>query len=391
MKISIVGAGYVGYSLALLLSQQNIVTIYEIDEKKINLINNKKAPIIDPYINKIITKKKINLKATNVKSQSFKDAQFIIIATPTDYNSENNFFDTKSVEISIAEILKINKKASIIIKSTVPLGFTEQMINKYSYNKIFFSPEFLREGSAIEDNLYPSRIIIGSNSKNAKKFTKLLLDLTKVKKEKVPVLFMKNTEAEAVKLFSNTYLAMRISYFNELDSYCFAHNIDTKKIINGVSADKRIGNHYNNPSFGYGGYCLPKDTKQLLANYKKVPNNIIAAIVKANTTRKDFIADQIIKLKPKTVGIYRLIMKKNADNFRTSAIQGIMKRVKSKGIKIIVFEPNLNSKKFFNSTINNDLPNFKKKSDLIVTNRYHIDLKDVKEKVFTRDIFGRDS
>ncbi len=391
MKISIVGAGYVGYSLALLLSQKNLVSIYEINKDKINLINKNKSPIRDPLIKSLLSKKNIKLQATNDKLEAFKESEFAIIATPTDYNTDNNYFDTKSVEDSIEEILKANKNISIIIKSTVPLGFTEQMKTRFLHKKIFFCPEFLREGSAIEDNLFPSRIIIGGSAKEAIKFTKLLLNFTKIKKQKIPVLFMKNTEAEAVKLFSNSYLAMRISYFNELDSYCFANNIDTKKIINGVSSDKRIGHHYNNPSFGYGGYCLPKDTKQLLANYKKVPNNIIAAIVQANTTRKDFIADQIINLRPKTVGIYRLIMKKNADNFRASAIQGVMKRIKSKGIKVVIFEPNLKVKKFFNSNINNELITFKKESDLIVTNRYHNDLKDVKYKVFTRDIFGRDS
>ncbi len=387
MRITIVGAGYVGFSLAATLSKKNNVIIHDIDDKKIAKINQNKSPITDPLINKFIKENKIKLKASIDKNVSFENAEFVIIATPTNYDEVTNYFNTRTVEETIKNVRKINKKASIIIKSTVPLGFTDKMVNKSKYKKIFFSPEFLREGNSIYDTLNPSRIIVSNKTREAINFASLLSECAI---NKPPIIFMKNTEAEAVKLFANTFLAMRIAFFNELDSYCVSNNLNTKEIINGIGYDPRIGNYYNNPSFGYGGYCLPKDTKQLVANYNNVPNNLISAVVKANTTRKDFIAEQILKRKPKIVGIFRLIMKKNSDNFRTSAIQGIMKRIKAKGIKVIIFEPNLDSKYFFNSEVINDLKKFKKLSEIIIANRKDNNLIDVKDKLFTRDIFGKD-
>jgi len=390
MKISIVGAGYVGYSLALLLSQKHTVSLNDIDKKRVALINKNKSPIKDKLTKDFLKNSKNNLSATIDKNESFKNSKYIIIAAPTDYNEKNNYFDTSIIEQVIKEILKINKDASIIIKSTVPLGFTDKMVKKYFHKKIFFSPEFLREGNALYDNLYPSRIIVGNSSKEAIKFAKLLSECSKINKKEIPILFMKNTEAEAVKLFSNTFLAMRIGYFNELDNFCINKNLSSKEIIRGVGFDKRIGDHYNNPSFGYGGYCLPKDTKQLLANYHNTPNNIINAIVQSNITRKRFIADQIINKKPKIVGIYRLIMKTNSDNFRSSAILEIIEYIKSKRIKVIIFEPNIKMKKLSNTPITNNLSKFKKDSSVILANRYHKELTSVKDKVFTRDLFGRD-
>ena len=356
MKISCIGAGYVGFSLSVLLSKYNPVTIYDIDKDKIKLINSNKCPFIDEEINQFIKKNKLNIKALNKIKLTVQSANYIIIATPTDYDPKTNAFDTSSVEISIENILKFNKKASIIIKSTIPLGFTDYLKKKYSYKKIFFSPEFLREGQSLKDNLFPNRIIIGSSDPEAKEFANLL---QKVSKNDAPVIHMRSKEAEAVKLFSNSYLAMRIAFFNELDSFAIVNNISSQKIIKGVSLDNRIGDYYNNPSFGYGGYCLPKDAKQLLSNYQKVPNNIIKAIVDSNRTRKDFISDNILSHSPKIIGVYRLTMKKNSNNIKSSAIQGIMKRIKAKGVKIIVYEPTLKSKTFFNSIVQNDLKNFK--------------------------------
>jgi len=390
MKISIVGAGYVGYSLALLLSQKHKVSLNDIDERRVALINKNKSPIQDKLIKDFLKNSKINLSATTNKNESFKNSKYIIIAAPTDYNEKKNYFNTSIIEHIIKEILEINNNTSIIIKSTVPLGFTDKMINKHSHEKIFFSPEFLREGNALYDNLYPSRIIVGNKSKEAIKFTKLLSECSKINKKDIAILFMKNTEAEAVKLFSNTFLAMRIGYFNELDSFCIDKNLSSKEIIRGVGFDKRIGNHYNNPSFGYGGYCLPKDTKQLLANYNSTPNNIIKAIVKSNVTRKKFIAKLIINKKPKIVGIYRLIMKTNSDNFRSSAILDIIKYIKSKKVKVIIYEPNIKIKKILNISVINNLSKFKKDSSVILANRYNKELISVKGKVFTRDLFGRD-
>ncbi len=386
MKIACIGAGYVGFSLSVLLSKYFEIKIYDTDLDKIKEINKGRCPFKDKEISNYI--KINNLKFSGFESikESVSNVKYVIIATPTDYNSKTNAFDTSSVVSSIKNIIKYNKRCTIVIKSTVPVGFTEKINNKFPDNEIFFSPEFLREGMSMYDNQYPSRIIVGSKSRNAKNFAKILTQLCK-NKSKVSTLFMDSKEAEAVKLFSNSYLAMRIAFFNELDSFAIGNQIDTKKIINGVSLDKRIGEHYNNPSFGYGGYCLPKDTKQLLTSYDKVPNNIIKAIVDANTTRKDFISDTIISLKPKKVGIYRLTMKNNSTNIKSSAIQGIMKRIKSKGIEVIVYEPTLNQKTFFNSKIEPNLKKFKKLSDLIITNRLHRDLNDVKNKVFSRDLY----
>ena len=386
VKITVVGSGYVGSSLAVLLAQHNDVTVLDIDASQVDKVNSKQSTVVDNEIESFLTKKELSLFATLDKQVAYKDASFIVVATPTNYDPETNRFDTSSVDSVVDDALSINTKALIVIKSTIPVGHTKRLQQKHQTNRVIFSPEFLREGQALKDNLYPSRIVVGSQLDVAKEFAGLLVQ--SAMKDDIETLFIRSTEAEAVKLFANTFLAMRVSFFNELDSYALAHDLDTKSIIKGVCLDQRIGDGYNNPSFGYGGYCLPKDTKQLLANYEQVPQNLIQAIVSSNVTRKDFVAEEILKLKPKIVGFYRLVMKEGSDNFRSSAIQGIMKRIKAKGIEVVIYEPTLHEEIFFGSRVLGNIDEFKRKSDIIVANRRSDALEDVHAKCFSRDLFG---
>ena len=382
------GSGYVGMSLAVLLAQHNDVVVLDVDASRVEKVNNKQSTVADTEIEAFLAKKELSLIATLDKQAAYEGASFVVVATPTNYDPDTNRFDTSSVDSVVSDALELNSDALVVIKSTIPVGHTKSLQQKHQTERVIFSPEFLREGQALTDNLYPSRIIVGSQLEAGKAFANLLIE--GAKKQDIETPFIRSTEAEAVKLFANTYLAMRVSFFNELDSYALAHDLDTKSIINGVCLDDRIGEGYNNPSFGYGGYCLPKDTKQLLANYDEVPQTLIQAIVSSNTTRKDFIADSIIKLNPKVVGIYRLVMKQGSDNFRASAIQGIMKRVKAKGIEVVIYEPTYDEAEFFQSKVMSSLDEFKNKSDVIISNRMSAELDDVDEKVFTRDLFGSD-